>query len=263
MSKRRLDKLEGSLSPQEAVIHWLTEAHTYGSLPAYVESLIDQPDTAQPFVALPAQVEKAVWESMRGQRSGFVKQVTREAVGDTVFLLKLVIGLNVHIKETIHFEGLRAAALVWWMRALTTDTADEQHVSTTTTSDARGWPGWRSAAAVHVRELHAIDEARTEAEARYLADHSCLFSDLDAEWHGLLEAATELARVGGALAAAAGDADVSTEPRPDPAGSDSAVRLLLRRARVEALDLMGQSIAADDIADRIIRESRHSQEEPS
>ena len=105
MSKRRLDKLEGALGPKESVLRWMDEAHAFGSLPCYVESLISQPEAAQPFIALPAQVELAVWAAMRGQRSGIVKQVMREAVGDTVFLLRPVIGLNVHIDEVARVQA--------------------------------------------------------------------------------------------------------------------------------------------------------------
>ena len=36
----RLDKLEGSLSPKAAVLLWLGEAHTHGSLPAYAASQV-------------------------------------------------------------------------------------------------------------------------------------------------------------------------------------------------------------------------------
>ena len=68
MSKRRLDKLEGALGPKEAVLHWMAEAHAFGTLPAYVGSLIGQPEAAQPFIALPAQVEQAVW--MADARAG-------------------------------------------------------------------------------------------------------------------------------------------------------------------------------------------------
>jgi len=111
MSKRRLDKLEGALGPKEAVLHWMDEARAFGSLPAYVTSLTDQPEAVYPFVALPAQVEHAGWEAMRRERPGFIKEVTRAAIGDTTFLLRLAIGLNVHIEATLRVERLHHAAL--------------------------------------------------------------------------------------------------------------------------------------------------------
>ena len=116
MSKRRIDKLERSLSPKEAVLHRFPEAHAFGTLSAYTESLTDQPDSLQPFVAPPAQVEQAVWQSTRRERPGFIKEVLREAVADTIVLLRLVIGINVHLEETLRIEGLRHAALYWWSR---------------------------------------------------------------------------------------------------------------------------------------------------
>ena len=118
MSRRRVDKLEESLPPKQAVLHWLAEAHGFGSLPAYADSLIDQPEAAQPFIAIPAKVQRAASVSMRRDRSGLLKEVGREARGDTVFLMRLVIGLNVHVEETLRIERLRQAALMWWSRAL-------------------------------------------------------------------------------------------------------------------------------------------------
>jgi hypothetical protein len=236
MSKRRLDKLEDSLSPKESVIHWLTEAHTYGSLPAYVESLIDQPEAVQPFIALPAQVEKAVFESMRGQRSGFIKEVAREAIGDTVFLLRLVIGLNVHIEEILQTEGLRHTALVWWSRAL--ESASKAGGAT----DDGSRSGWRRGVVTLHGALLGTERARAAAEARYLDGHDCLFPELASEWRDLCAAAELLA---------------NEEPGP---GAEPAMRLAERpvervamMARADGLEASGRAVAADAMAVRVVR----------
>ena len=47
---RRLAKVEGSLSALATTLLWLEEAHAFGSLPAYVTWLIDQPIAATPLV---------------------------------------------------------------------------------------------------------------------------------------------------------------------------------------------------------------------
>jgi hypothetical protein len=226
MSRRRLDKLEDSLSPKEAVIHWLTEAHVYGSLPAYVDSLIDQPDTAQPFIALPAQVEKAVWESMRGQRSGFVKEVTREAVGDTIFLLRLVIGLNVHIEELLQVESLRHVALYWWSRALEAEG-----------TKGAGRSDWRRGVATLQGTLMGTERTRAAAQARYLDGHDVLFPELAAGWRDLCAAAESL---GDGVAA------------DDLAAAEQDVERVVRMARADGLDAGGRIRAATEVASRVL-----------
>jgi hypothetical protein len=235
MSNRRLDKLEDSLSPKEAVIHWLSESHAYGSLPAYVESLIDQPDTAQPFIAVPAQVEKAVWESMRGQRPAFVKKVMRETTGDTVFLLRLVIGLNVHIEETLRVERLRHAALYWWSRSLGPERRTKGGPKDV------GHPDWEHGVATLRGVLLGTDRARAAAEAKYLDGHDCLLPESAAAWRDLFEAAEVLA---GGLRP---DADSVVE-------ADRRVWRVMLMARADGLEASGQHAAADDIALRVGRQ---------
>jgi len=234
MSKRRLDKLEGGLSPKEAVLHWLGEAHAFDSLPAYVESLIDQPEAAQPFVALPAQVEKAVYESMRGKRSGFIKEVTHEAIGDTIFLLRLVIGLNVHIEETLRTEGLRLAALMWWSRALDAGSEPKRK------ADARS--DWRCGVSTLRGELLGTERVRTTVEARYLDGHDCLFPELADAWRELCAAAEMLM-------------DDAASPTDDPARKQAELRLqrVVLMARADGLEASGRSAVADDLAVRVMR----------
>ena len=62
---RRLAQLEASLSPQQAVLAWLAEAHAYPTLGEYVRSLLDGPETAWPLVRMPAQVGAAVRATQR------------------------------------------------------------------------------------------------------------------------------------------------------------------------------------------------------
>jgi hypothetical protein len=56
-TKRRLAKVEGTLSPTAATLLWLSEAHGFPTLPAYVAWLIDQPASAAPLYRVPAAAE--------------------------------------------------------------------------------------------------------------------------------------------------------------------------------------------------------------
>ena len=239
MSRRRLDKLESSLSPKEAVIHWLTAAHAFGSLPAYAASLIDQPEATQPFIALPAQVETAIYGSMRSKRPGFIKEVMREASGDTIFLLRLVIGLNVHIEETLRTERLRHVALYWWSRAL--DTRSEPN------PDARS--DWERGASTLRGELSGTERSRATAEARYLDGHDSLFPELAAEWGALLAVADGLID---------GKANADEEPTREEA--EQRVQRIVQMARADGLDASGKHGPADAMAKRVVRLQMHTTE---
>ena len=226
---RRLDRLEGSLHPKEAVKRWLDEAHAYGSLPAYVDSIIDQPETAQPFIALPSQVEKAVWEATRGRRLGFIKEVTLEAVGDTVFLLRLVVGLSTCVAEILRVDRLRHAALVGWSRAL-----DAEGVKSADRSD------WRRGVASLHGTLIGTERARAAAEAKYLDGHDCVFPELAAEWRGLCAAAEHLA---------------GSESSPDEETvreAEQGVQRVVLMARADGLEASGRHRAADAMAGSVL-----------
>jgi hypothetical protein len=235
VSRRRLDRLEVSLSPKEAVKHWLAEAQAFGSLPTYVESLIGQPATAQPFIALPSRVQHAVWQVMRRERPAFTKQVMREAIGDTIFLLRLVIDLNVHIEETLRIEGLRHAALMWWSRAL--DSGPQA------TDDAKpgGRSDWRREVSILRGGLLGTERARAAAEARYLG-HGILFPELAIGWRDLCAAVERLA-----------DDDPSLDAEPARRLAEQGVERVVRMARAEGLDASGRTAAADDMAMLVAR----------
>ena len=204
------------------------EARRFGGLRR--RSLIGRPDAANPFIALPSQVEKAVYDSMRGERSGFIKDVTREAVGDTVYLIRLVIALNVHIEEVLRLERLRHASLYWWSRALE---AEGKRGKAPRAELRRGVATLRGS-------LHGTERARASAEARYLNGHACLFPELAAGWQDLSAAAELLGDVLDDRAIA---------------GAEQDVQRVVRMARTDGLDAAGHVRAADAMADGIARTS--------
>jgi hypothetical protein len=65
---RRLDKIEASLTPKQAFLLWLEEAHEHGSLARYVMLMRCQPIERHPYQRLPRQVEQAVRE--RSKKTG-------------------------------------------------------------------------------------------------------------------------------------------------------------------------------------------------
>jgi hypothetical protein len=67
--ERRLDKIEGALTPKQAFLLWLEEARGHGSLTGYVLAQRGQPIEHHPYQRLPKQVEQAVRERYRAEKS--------------------------------------------------------------------------------------------------------------------------------------------------------------------------------------------------
>jgi hypothetical protein len=53
--RRRIEKIEGSLTPRQAVLLWLEEASQSASLREYVLSIKDGPDSGFPLFRLPTR----------------------------------------------------------------------------------------------------------------------------------------------------------------------------------------------------------------
>ncbi len=53
LQAKRLDKVEGSLTPAQAMLLWLEEAQEHGSLQGYFRWVKEQPDSAYPLSRLP------------------------------------------------------------------------------------------------------------------------------------------------------------------------------------------------------------------
>ncbi len=93
-AERRLAKLESTLTPKTTTLFWLTEAHGFPTLPAYVVWLIDQPASAAPLYRVPEAAETGERATLRGEKRDAVERSVSEAVRQAVFLVELVVGLN-------------------------------------------------------------------------------------------------------------------------------------------------------------------------
>jgi hypothetical protein len=202
-AERRLAKLEGALSPKAAALLWLEETHQFGSLPAYVAWLIDQPISAAPLERLPAQVRAAALEALRGQPPEAVREAARGAVRDAIFLIELVLKLNLAAEETIRIEGPRHAALYWEMRAINAEAQlvrrSRARASSPASNSVESWHAWCAATAALLTGIYAAEEARMLLERRYLDGHAALFPNAIADWGRLRENAERLVGLAGAI----------------------------------------------------------------
>jgi hypothetical protein len=79
-------RIETSLTPRQAVLLWLEEAHQHRSVTAHIRELKTQADDAYPIVRLPRQVREATKQALRDQKRDLVGRKVRVAERDVVFL---------------------------------------------------------------------------------------------------------------------------------------------------------------------------------
>ena len=239
----RVARLEAAVTPRDAVLAWLTEAHAYPTLPDYIAAIRDAPREDWPLVRIAGQVEAAVQATTKGTPQE-VWQAVRSALGDACFLFELVLQGNLAAREVRDIEGLRWAVLAKWsgLLAVEAELASRDHLDDPEHA-AREAQDWRDALAFTLANLYLEEAARTSLERRYLAGRSVLFPALAQEWRDLVERLEWLAQ----------HADRLQEPGPSTPPTNVAglrsrgVELAPGRAteladlaRIHALDMLGE-----------------------
>ena len=88
-AKHRINKIETGLTPKQAILLWLQEAHAFNSIEEYVRHLKTQPDNAAPIGKLTTQVAESVKQTMKGQAKEQINRAVRQAHKDVLFLFYL------------------------------------------------------------------------------------------------------------------------------------------------------------------------------
>lgn len=86
---RRIGKLESGLTPKQAILMWLQEAHAIKRIEEYVQYLKTQPDNAAPLHKLTNQVEEGVKQTLEGKPREEIDRSVRQAHKDVLFLFFL------------------------------------------------------------------------------------------------------------------------------------------------------------------------------
>lgn len=108
---QRLGKLEHSLTPRQAVLLWMEEAHKLGSMHEFALTLKGMADSAFPLVKLPKQVEQSVRDSMKGQKREWVDRAVHTAIKDVIFLFKLQFQANIDLLR----EEQKLSIIISWL----------------------------------------------------------------------------------------------------------------------------------------------------
>ena len=250
---RRLAKLEGALQPREAVLHWLAEAQSYPGVVEYLRSqFVGQPVEAAPLSVIGTRVVAAVRAERKGQPREEVERAVHRAQGDAVFLFCLVVVLNGQALEVAKVEGLRAAAVFYWMGTL----LGGPHGPPESDEDARerrdAWRSWRTTVDRLVADVRVETGARSDLERRYLGGHAVLFPDAAAAWDGHVDFVERLFGLAEAIEPA------RATKRPSGGESLAArVEALATRladdARVKAYEIVGNRERAVSIMERRLR----------
>ena len=113
--KRRLDNIDRSLTPRQAVLAWITEAHRFNSLKEYGVWLVGQPDDVQPLHRLLHQVEAAILDHEEGAPEKRQREEAKRAVREVLFLYFLHHRVNVDFRSQSESMTL-AGGLLWESR---------------------------------------------------------------------------------------------------------------------------------------------------
>jgi hypothetical protein len=178
MLRQRLDRLDASLTPTQAVLRWLEEAHQHGSFAAYARWLCDQPASAHPMARLPRQVRRPIEQAMRGAQREDVGTAVRRVQRDVTFLYRLVLTLNSRV-----LENERAASLgfLWLLERFRGRVA---RAAPSRDTVAR----WKDAAQEEAGRVYALAAGHQVLAQRYFEGHPVLFPE-EAAWLAAAEAA--------------------------------------------------------------------------
>ena len=79
---RRIEKLESGLTPKQAILLWVQEAHAFNTIEEYVHHLKTQLDSAAPINKLTTQVAESVNQTLKGQPREEINRAVYQAHKD-------------------------------------------------------------------------------------------------------------------------------------------------------------------------------------
>jgi hypothetical protein len=256
-SKRRLDKLQVSLTPKQAILLWMEEAHQFDTVEQYARSLKGRPDSAWPMATLPEQVAAGVRQVLKGQPREEVSREVRQAVRDVLFLFHLHQQVNRKLMEKQEAFLFRLR----WLRAELERLRYQKTVSQVSPSEIgtgvprrQGLIRWQEETELFLTELQGLRLAVMTISKRYFDQHDLLFPALAEGLNYLVKAMEGLVEMFNEDLAPKKRAwaDVAAvEARAGTVGSDQVV-FLVDMAKAEALDAMGENSAAVAIVERHI-----------
>jgi hypothetical protein len=254
---RRLAKLESALMPREAVLAWLVVAQQFPSLVDHARSIAELPAEAAPLSVIGKRVEAAVRADRKGEPRDAIETAVRRAIRDGVFLFTLAIELNAEALDVARVEGLRAAAVFYWMGCLLGGPRAKDlpaaEAKTYERELADCWAQWRTMVDRLSLDVRVENEARATLQRQFFGGHDVLFADAASSWADHVDMVERQASLADAMPSTGGQKArlrrsnlmAATRARV----GDRVVRLV-DDARVRAYEIMGDRPRAVEIMER-------------
>ena len=166
--RRRLQRIELGLTPTQAALLWLREAHQFDSMRAYARWLAGQPDAAAPLPRLQDLIVPAVEHATKGERPIDRAAAVRAALHEVGFLFFLHQQANTRILSEA--RALRLAVQLLGH--------DPLHVGRTGPDLAASrLDAWRTHATTTWVELQALTATIQGVSDHHFEGHAVLFAD--------------------------------------------------------------------------------------
>jgi len=185
---KRIADVEDNLTPKEAVIYWMREAHRCDSLLTYGRWLMDQPEDAYPLIRLPKQVVAAIRARNKGTPDSRLGDQFYRVQKDVFFLYYLHNQVNLRALEEEEALRLKVTLLSEKLRSLIRripvreKTPDELDLDLDEAIDA--WPGEEQ---MLWGEVVAFQEAVRLISRQFLGGEELLFPDSANRLQGTLD----------------------------------------------------------------------------
>ncbi len=229
--ERRIAAVEGSLTPTELVVAWLTEAHVHGGVDALVRATLAEENFVPPLNRLGHAASDAARTRTKGKPRDEVDRASDQAVRETFFRFHIAMRINTVCHDILDRELLLTALYSTRMGLLLRESEDGANPHYLQEVEQV-----RDLVILSLRSFRAVGAAREEVERRYLAGHPALFPDDGARWTGQLETSETLEAAVTRLAGAEGVPDALQPPEAFAARVASYVADFVEPAKVAALE---------------------------
>jgi hypothetical protein len=257
---RRLAKLEGALRLREAVLAWLAEVQEVTDISAYTGEVAEVPIEAAPMSVIARRVDAAVRDDMKGQPRDAIADAVYRATGDALFLFSLVFQVNIDVHEMARIEGLRAAAVVFWMGCLLGGPRDDDILPNEVAEHHReltsAWATWLWVVDRLDLDVRVATEVRATLAERYYAGQEVLFADARTDWEEHVETVERLTRLADAIGSSDRGKAARSAGSREPALPSVEARVVDRvawltdQAKVRAYEVLGDRPKAVAIMER-------------
>jgi hypothetical protein len=189
--RRRVAKIETSLTPKQAVLEWVEKAQEFASFADYLADLAEAPWFASPRVEVPNRVGAAVLNVLKekGAKEEAVARAVLQAQKRTHFLVALVVQVNVKVFSE-SYKNFLSVELLAEQRARMGEQFDRYG-----SFDPEEWEWWRRILLANLSRMLRQQAAIAAISTKYYSGHRILFEEQKAELDGCIEKADLLARV--------------------------------------------------------------------